>query len=106
MNADESAEPAPPPHPAIAALDRAIGWAGDVPAAILVALEIVLLLAGDAPSALNIEVQSGLTGTRILKPFRSADVTIGLVEVVIWRKPLSQILSKATRLALPIAART
>jgi hypothetical protein len=29
---------------------------------------------GEAPSALNIEIQSGMPGTRILKPFRSAGV--------------------------------
>jgi hypothetical protein len=32
---------------------------------------------------LNIDVHSGLTGTRILKPFRSAGVAIGFVLVVI-----------------------
>ena len=64
------------------------------------------MLAGAEPKAVNIEVQSGLTGTRILKPFRSAGVWIGLLELVIWRKPLSQILSMTTRLALPIWPRT
>ena len=67
MNADESAEPAVPPHPAMAALDRAIGWAGEAPAAILVALEIVVLLAGvlsryvfDAPLTWSDELASVL----------------------------------------------
>ncbi len=45
----------------------------------------MLMLAGAAPNALNIEVQSGLTGTRILKPFRSSGVAIGCVLLVIWR---------------------
>ena len=53
------------------------------------------MLAGAAPKALNIEVHSGLTGTRILKPCRSSGVVIGLVLVVIWRKPLSQMRSNA-----------
>jgi hypothetical protein len=39
----------------------------------------------DRRSLLNIEVQSGLTGTRILNPFRSAGVLIGCVLLVIWR---------------------
>jgi len=65
-----------------------------------------LMLAGDASSDLNIDVHNGLTGTLILKPFRSAGVTMGLLELVIWRNPLSQILSNATRLALAMAART
>ena len=43
------------------------------------------MLAGDASSALNIEVQSGLTGTRILKPFRSSAVLIGRVLLVMLR---------------------
>ena len=44
-----------------------------------------LMLAGEAPSALNSDVHSGLTGTRILKPFRSAGVLIGLVLLVMLR---------------------
>ena len=47
-----------------------------------------------------------MTGTRILKPFRSSGVLIGFVDDVVWRKPLSQILSMAMRLALAIWART
>jgi len=37
---------------------------------------------GDASSALNIEVQSGLTGTRIFRPFRSSTDLIGCLDVV------------------------
>jgi len=40
---------------------------------------------GEAPNAWNMLVQSGLTGTRILKPLRSSGVRIGFVELVIWR---------------------
>ena len=40
---------------------------------------------GDAPKAVNMPVHSGETGTRILKPFRSSGVLIGLVPEVIWR---------------------
>src|SRR5258707_296833 len=42
----------------------------------------MLMLAGAAPKALNIEGQSGLTGTRILKPLRSSGVAIGCVLLV------------------------
>ena len=55
---------------------------------------------------MNIEVQSGLTGTRILKLPRSAGVSIGPVEVEIWRKPLSQIFSNAKRPLSSIWPRT
>ena len=41
-----------------------------------------------------------MIGTRILKPFRSAGVRIGLVELVIWRKPLSHIFSMRDQAAL------
>ena len=64
------------------------------------------MLIGEAPNALNIDVQSGLTGTRILKSCRSAGALIGFVLVVMWRKPLSQILSIARMLALAIWPRT
>ena len=64
------------------------------------------MLAGAESNALYIEVQSGETGTRILKPFRSSGPRIGLVEDVVWRNPLSQIFSMATRLALAIWLRT
>src|SRR4051812_29569219 len=40
---------------------------------------------GAASNALNIEVQSGLGGTRILKPLRSSGLLIGRVEDVISR---------------------
>jgi hypothetical protein len=43
------------------------------------------MVVGDAPNALNIEVQSGLAGTRILKPERSSGVFTGLLALVIWR---------------------
>ena len=64
------------------------------------------MLAGAASSDLNMDVHSGLTGTRILNPFRSAGAAIARLDDVIWRKPLSQIRSNATRLDLAIAART
>ena len=64
------------------------------------------MLIGEAPSAWNMLVQSGETGTRILKPFRSAGVLIGWVELVIWRNPLSHIFSIAIRPRLSISART
>ena len=52
------------------------------------------------------DVHSGETGTRIFMPLKSSTVLIGLVEVVVWRKPLSQIFSMATRLAFAIWPRT
>ncbi|KEH15068.1 hypothetical protein GY15_00885 [Delftia sp. 670] len=61
--------------------------------------------AGALSSALNIEVHSGETGTRILKPCRSAGPAMGRVEEVICRKPLSQMRSMATRLAWAMRAR-
>src|SRR4051794_13797130 len=64
-----------------------------------------LIEAGAASNALNIEVHSGDTGTRILKPFRSSGPLIGLVDDVVWRKPLSQILSITIRLDLTISLR-
>ena len=65
-----------------------------------------LIEAGDASNALNIEVHSGDTGTRILKPLKSSGPLIGRDDDVVWRKPLSQILSITTRLALVISPRT
>ena len=56
-------------------------------------------------NALNLDVQSGDTGTRILKPLRSSGPLIGLVDDVVWRKPLSQIFSITTRFALAISPR-
>ena len=50
---------------------------------------------GAASKALNMEVQRGLGGTRILKPLKSSGAAIGLVDDVVCRKPFSQILSKA-----------
>jgi len=64
-----------------------------------------LIEIGDEPKALNMDVHIGETGTRILKPSRSAGVLMGLVEVVVWRKPLSQMRSSACRLTLAICAR-
>ena len=55
---------------------------------------------GEAPIDLNIDVHNGLGGTRILKPFRSSGVRMGLATESVWRKPLSQTLSNATRFAL------
>ncbi|CKU39770.1 Uncharacterised protein [Mycobacterium tuberculosis] len=60
---------------------------------------------GAASSALNIEVHSGDTGTRILKPFRSAGDAMALFDDVICLNPLSQILSMATMLDLAICMR-
>src|SRR5947209_11417060 len=60
-----------------------------------------LIDAGAASKALNIDVHSGDTGTRILKPLRSSGPLIGFVDDVVSRNPLSQILSidrKSTRL--------
>ena len=64
------------------------------------------MLIGEEPSAWNMLVHRGETGTRILNPFRSAGPLIGWVELVIWRNPLSHILSKAIRPRLSISART
>src|SRR5262245_13086311 len=52
------------------------------------------------------DVKSGLTGTRNLSPLRSLGSLIGLLLVVIWRKPLSHILSKATKPRVLICWRT
>src|SRR5882724_9816370 len=65
-----------------------------------------LIEAGAASNALNIEVHSGDTGTRLLKPLRSSGPLIGLVDDVVWRKPLSQILSITSRPNLLISPRT
>src|SRR5438046_4330266 len=64
-----------------------------------------LIEAGAASKALNIEVQSGETGTRIFKPLKSSGPLIGLLDDVVSRNPLSQILSITTRLALVISLR-
>src|SRR6202012_3646681 len=64
-----------------------------------------LIEAGDASKALNIDVHSGDTGTRILKPLKSSGVTMGLGDHVVWGKPLSHILSIATRSFFRICAR-
>jgi len=60
---------------------------------------------GPAPSALYIDTHRGATGTRILKPCRSAGVRMGFVLLVIWRKPFSQMFSKTTRPDLAMPAR-
>src|ERR1700741_4037160 len=65
-----------------------------------------LIEAGAASNALNIDVQSGETGTRILKPLKSSGPLIGLVDDVVWRKPLSQILSITSSPAFLISPRT
>src|SRR5450830_619983 len=69
-------------------------------------VSLKLIEVGAASNALNIEVHSGDGGTRIFIPFKSSPITIGLVDEVICRKPLSQILSIATRPDLAICART
>ena len=56
--------------------------------------------------AVNIEVQSGDTGTRIFIPSKSAGAVIGLTDEVVWRKPLSQIFSITTRPDFSISARS
>src|ERR1044072_8504120 len=53
--------------------------------------------AGAAPRCVNSEVHSGLTGTRIFRPFRSSGVLIGRTLFVIWRKPELHTLSIAIR---------
>jgi hypothetical protein len=65
----------------------------------------MLMLVGAAPKVYIIEVISGITGIRIFSPARSAGDLIGRGEAVIWRKPLSQIFSKANTFALVIADR-
>ncbi|MNL11157.1 hypothetical protein D3C87_1319800 [compost metagenome] len=66
----------------------------------------MLMPVGEAPRALNMEVHSGLTSTRSLKPARSCGVKIGRVELVIWRKPLFQTFSIGIRPTLAVLART
>src|ERR1700750_724427 len=65
-----------------------------------------LIEGGEASNALNIEVHSGDTGTRILKPLKSSGPVMALVDEVVWRKPLSQILSMTSRPAFLISPRT
>src|ERR1700761_9597585 len=64
-----------------------------------------LMDVGEASKSLNIELHSGDGGTRILKPLKSSGLAIGLTDDVVWRKPLSQILSITTRSFLAICAR-
>src|SRR6516225_7243508 len=52
-----------------------------------------LTVTGEVPRDLKVEVHNGLEGTRIRKFCRSTGVTIGLVEVVMCRNPLSHALS-------------
>ena len=56
-----------------------------------------LIGVGLAPSAVNSDVKIGAGGTRNLMPFRSSGVLIGWVDVVTWRKPLSQTLDIVSR---------
>ena len=51
---------------------------------------------GDAPSDLNVSTRISPGETRIFSPARSATLWIGLVDVVISRKPFSQIFSSTT----------
>jgi hypothetical protein len=44
---------------------------------------------------LNIEIDSGLTGTRIFRPSMSLAFATAALLLVVWRKPLSHIFSKA-----------
>src|SRR3546814_18005504 len=62
-------------------------------------------LVGAADRDLNSEIPIGLTGTRIFMPSRSAAVATGRELLVIWRKPLSHILSRVYRPTLAKAAR-
>ena len=50
-----------------------------------------MIVVAAQPNDWNSDSEIGLGGTRILKPCRSSGVMIGLVEVVIWRKPSSRI---------------
>ena len=54
-------------------------------------ISLALIAVGDAPSDLKVETTSGLTGTRILSPLKSAGALIACVLVVVCRKPLSNI---------------
>src|SRR3546814_5548186 len=49
-----------------------------------------LMLVGADCSALNMDVHSGLTGTRIFRSWKSSGPLMGLVLVVISRKPRSE----------------
>src|ERR1700693_6243097 len=65
------------------------------------------MLEGSAPSPENKEVNSAVTGTRILNPLRSSTpFNCRLDDEVICRKPLSQIFFIGTIPALPMASRT
>ena len=48
----------------------------------------------------------GLTGTRIFRPFIESALWIGAPLVVIWRKPLSHMVSSACSRESAIALRT
>ena len=61
---------------------------------------------GAAPSVLNMSTQILVGGVRIFRPSRSATVRIGLVEVVIWRKPFTHGRSKVTKPLSSICLRT
>ncbi|MNW70993.1 hypothetical protein D3C74_505760 [compost metagenome] len=52
------------------------------------------------------DMGSELTGTRIFRPSMSAAVLTGALLLVVWRKPLSHIFSKAYRRRCAMAART
>ena len=60
------------------------------------------MLTGCVPSALNSETSAGAPGTRSFMPARSAADLIGLMLLVIWRKPRSQMRSIGTRLTLAV----
>ena len=65
------------------------------------------MLDGNAPKPENSEVNSAVTGTRILNPLRSSTpFNCRLEDEVICRKPLSHIFSIGTIPALPMASRT
>lgn len=65
------------------------------------------MLEGSAPRSENSEVNSAVTGTRILNPLRSSTpFNCRLDDEVIWRKPLSRFFRIGTMPALPMASRT
>ena len=65
------------------------------------------MLEGSAPSPENSEVNSAVTGTRILKPLRSSTLlSWRLDDEVICRKPLSHIFFIGTMPVLAMASRT
>ena len=90
---------------AISMMARGFSWPSTTLVCSAEYTSLKLMPVGAAPKALNIEVHSGLTGTRILNPLRSSAVLMGLVELVMLRKPLSRMRSKLCRFTLAMASR-